>query len=250
MKKIIFLFIVISSFPAFAQKGTFKVNLVTGLNLALPVGPDAKQDRADFKKSEKEYSAKDGGSYSGHINPRLGIHLGGTVDYYITDKIAVTSGLIFSQRGYTRKVRYEYNTTAQIDYKKSYKKTTRVKLNYIDLPVMGKYFITNTFYVSAGLQFCFLASDKYIEKTEYNEIGYVDFEPVVVNKTEENISSAYAKGLLAGFKLGAGMTKEKIGLEFNISKTGVPLRVIGIPFGYPNLLIQCGLTYKIYTKNK
>jgi len=249
MQKVLLLLVLIIPYLSIAQKGIFKVNVVGGINSAFAIGPDAKQDRSEMKKSETEYSAKDGGSYSGRIYPRLGIHLGGTVDYYLTEKVSLTGGLIFSQRGYTRMVKYAYNQTYPIDYKKSYENRTKVKLNYIDLPIMAKYFFTKYFYINAGFQFCFLASEKYIEKKEFNETELDNGEYKVVNIIEENTSSADAKGFLGGFRIGAGITKKNVGLELNISKTGVPLRVIGISYGYPNLLLQCGLTYRIYPKN-
>ncbi len=252
MKKTLILITIFLSISANAQKGTFKANLVTGLNLAVPVGPDVKQDRADMKKKDKEYSAKAGGSYSGSINPRLGFHLGGTVDYFINNKIAIVSGLIFSQRGYTTKIESKYNDTGIWDtpYININNKTTTVKLNYFDLPISGKYYITENLFLNAGLVCSFLLSDKYHKKNEYTSYTYVNAQDVIENKTEESSGSASAKSRLMGFQIGGAITKGKVGILFNISKTGQPLTALGISYGYPNLLLQCGLIYNIYSKNK
>ena len=253
MKKIILLSaIALYSVTAFAQKGSIKGSIVAGVNVAIPVGAEVTGARADITTSETN-AQKNGGTYSGSITPLIGIHLGGTVFYFITDKIAVGSGVIFSQRGYKIKTSSEYPKTFQYGnpsqtfaYSTKSSSSEVWHYNYMDIPITGKFYLSNNFYINPGLQFCLLVSDSWTGESEDADIDTTPNPPVVKSTTTTTTGGAYGKGLLIGFQLGAGVSGKKIGFNFGISKTGRPA-IFGL-YGYQNLTLQAGLTYSFDLK--
>ncbi|KUJ61823.1 hypothetical protein AR687_11445 [Flavobacteriaceae bacterium CRH] len=128
MKKIILCAIAIMAFGfANAQKTRFGVK--GGLNIATIGG----EDRA---------------------NALIGFQLGGFAEVKVWKKLYIQPELLFSAQG----GKFDgYNT--QRDY--------TVNLNYINVPVLAKYYITKQFTVEAGPQLGFLVSsdDRFREKT-------------------------------------------------------------------------------------
>lgn len=248
MKGYLFLLILGFTHLAYCQKGNIKINAICGINLATLVGPDVKQARNDMDEYDKENASKDGWKYSGSINPRVGFHFGGNLEYYLTNRLMASTGLIYSQRGWQHKEKWEFNETYPISYKDKENYLMKVKLNYIDIPLGVKYFVTDHFFINGGFLFGVNITDKYVEKTEFVTTEYVGWDRVVVNNTEEETGSVSAKGLLAGFQVGAGIQKGKVGLALNVSQTNKPLSAIGISFGYPNLTFHLGVSYRLFQK--
>ncbi|WP_291141996.1 porin family protein [Flavobacterium sp. UBA7680] len=107
-----------------------------------------------------------GGDASG-VSSLVGFHVGGFAEIKIIDKLAIQPELLFSTQGAKEKFFGEsYNTN----------------LNYINVPVLAKYFITDQFTVEAGPQIGFLVSAK---------------------TDGEDVKDLY-KSIDAGFNIGAG----------------------------------------------
>ncbi|WP_434063904.1 porin family protein [Mangrovimonas cancribranchiae] len=95
---------------------------------------------------------------------QVGFHIGGAAEYKFNEKMGVQAELLFSTQG--AKDEYsESETNGGITY--SLKEESKVKLNYVNIPVMFKYYIVNGFNVSAGPQVGILASAK--EEYDYEE---------------------------------------------------------------------------------
>ncbi|UGS21864.1 porin family protein [Flavobacterium cyclinae] len=115
---------------------------------------------------EIKYGAKAGlniSNVSGDIEnnkPLIGAHLGAFVEVKLTDKFAFQPELLFSMQG----VKIDYSESA-VDYSYSYKEDN--KINYLNVPLMAKYFATEKLFLEAGPQIGFVLSAKSdIEETE------------------------------------------------------------------------------------
>lgn len=115
---------------------------------------------------EIKYGAKAGlniSNVSGDIEnnkPLIGVHLGAFVEVKLTDKFAFQPELLFSMQG----VKIDYSESA-VDYSYSYKEDN--KINYLNVPLMAKYFATEKLFLEAGPQIGFVLSAKSdIEETE------------------------------------------------------------------------------------
>jgi hypothetical protein len=95
---------------------------------------------------ETKFGAKAGFNMSNlagadNASTLIGIHLGGFAEFKLSDKFAVQPELLFSMQG----AGFDGGDT---------------KLNYINIPVMAKYFVTENISIEAGPQIGFLMSAK------------------------------------------------------------------------------------------
>ena len=105
----------------------FKFGVKAGLNIA-----NANGNGVDLFTGNKTSSS------------RLGVSIGVILEYNISDKFSVQPELYYSQQGFKTDVNEGV-----------------VKLDYINIPVMAKYYINDAFSVNAGPQVGFLLSSKY-----------------------------------------------------------------------------------------
>jgi hypothetical protein len=120
----------------------------------------------------------------------IGAQLGGFAEISISDKFAIQPELLFSLQG----AKSEYSES-DINY--SYSEESKTKLNYINIPVLAKYYIADKLAVLAGPQFGILMSAK------------EDFD---VSETTSGITDSYSdsvdakdfyKSLALSFNIGA-----------------------------------------------
>ena len=93
--------------PIFSQDGgDFRVGLFTGLNYALPVGDDIEDWQDDIEDTVDDYDNSDTDAEGG-LNARIGLNLGVSMDYFIADNFALSSGVSYSQKGFVSKIKLE-----------------------------------------------------------------------------------------------------------------------------------------------
>ena len=114
----------------------------------------------------------------------IGLHIGGFMEYKVNDKFAIQPELLFSMQG----TRYEYSEFDGFD---TYDVEDKFKLNYLNIPIMAKYYATKKFNIEAGPQIGFLLSAKY----EYSDSVY--------GSGEENVKE-FVKSVDFGLNLGVG----------------------------------------------
>ncbi len=127
MKKILFSAIVLATTYGNAQEVTFGAKL--GLNVS---------------------------SFSGDVTDSkslIGAQFGGFAEIKISDKFAVQPELLFSMQG----AKSEYTET---DLGDSYSEESKTKLNYLNVPLLAKYYIADKFAILGGPQFGILMSAK------------------------------------------------------------------------------------------
>lgn len=89
----------------------------------------------------------------GDVKSRTGFHIGGLVEIPVSERFSIQPEVLYSAQG----AKYEESgTELGVDY--SYK--TTAKLDYIQVPLMAKFYVVDGFALEAGPQISFLASKK------------------------------------------------------------------------------------------
>jgi len=124
------------------------------------------------------------------VKSKAGFHVGGFVEFKITDKFSVQPELLYSAQG--AKLRYssadEFSST--IDKQ-------NIKLGYLNIPVMAKYYVIKGLSIEAGPQVGFLLS----AKNEYNI--YSSISEDLSGSGEDDIKDD-SKSVDFGLNVGAG----------------------------------------------
>jgi len=88
------------------------------------------------------------------IDMRTAFHLGGVVEFAFTDQFALQTELLYSAKGY----KFSF-VSSYIMITRSVPETTinqTYKFDYINIPIMAKYYVAEGFSLQAGPQFGFL----------------------------------------------------------------------------------------------
>jgi len=136
----------------------------------------------------------------------LGFHLGGFAEIKASDKFAVQPELLYSAQG------------AKFD-------GVSLNLNYINIPVMAKYYVADAFSIEAGPQIGFLMSAK---------SDGIDVKSVLK-------STDFGLNLGAGYNLNETMS---LGLRYNMGLSEIEKEIAAGDKGSKNTSIQLSFGYK------
>ena len=123
------------------------------------------------------------------LDGRTSFHLGATAEIEISESFSIQPELLYSGQGFTD----EGDVTGKVDY--------------INLPVMAKFYVSDGFSIEAGPQIGFLASAK--SEVDGNSTDIKD----ALKSTD------FALNLGAGYKLDSGLN---FGLRYSMGLTDVP----------------------------
>lgn len=179
---------------------------------------------------EVKFGAKAGvnfatiGGDSENVDSRTSFHLGGVAEIVISDKFSVQPELLFSSQG----AKSEYSE--DLGELGSFKVEENLKLNYLNLPIIAKYYVTDGLSIEAGPQLGFLLSADYDVEVD----GESDEQDV-----KDNFKSIdFGAGFGLGYKLENGLNfnlRYNLGLS-NISDTdgdfSIQNNVFQISVGY------------------
>lgn len=197
MKKIIFLALIFIGITTTVQAQKIKFGAKAGMNLASWIGDDI----------------EDG------TNMRASIHFGILTEFKLNDKFSIQPEVLYSGQGATMKGLY----TLTQSYKAAF------RFDYINVPVMAKYYIVDGFNVEAGPQVGFLLSSKQMVKTgDVKEVS--EFDDKVKNiDFAANLGIGYdlPMGLFFNARYSFGLTKVNDTDEVNIKN-----RVLSLSVGY------------------
>ena len=232
----------------YGRGGDVKFGIVGGLNIAYPVGNDMEDLIEDLDDQIDYLDDQSGVDANGGIKPRIGMHLGFSVDFPVADYLYISSGLIYSQKGFVQKMDMENDgsSSTYFDYtgwsgdpyypgygygnwvtysgsSVSQKMRIAVQLNYIDIPIGLKYATDEGFELSGGLIVSVLASDNVKADIDYdgpeNNSYYEDYFDDIDDY--EDLFDEDPEGFLTGLQLGVGYTfNEKFNISFKVQKTG------------------------------
>ena len=204
-------------------KGDKRFGIVAGLNVAYPVGDDME----DLIEYADDYIDDNGGDAEGGVKPRYGIHAGGVFDYFLVDNLALSSGLIYSMKGFTMKSKIEgvqYNPYPGYSSNYEWEENLSVQLNYIDIPIGVKYATDEGFEISGGLMISFLASDNVdydCDGDDCDDYFVFSNDDIIDPDDYEDAFGDDPEGTLMGLQFGVGYTfNEKFNISFKLQKTG------------------------------
>ncbi|MBP6127860.1 porin family protein [Flavobacterium sp.] len=149
---------------------------------------------------EIKYGAKLGlniSNFSGDVTDSkslIGAQFGGFAEIKISDKFAFQPELLFSMQG----AKSKYTETYLGD---TYSEESKTKLNYLNIPVLAKYYIADKFAVLAGPQFGILMSAKedYDVSETYSGITDSYSESVDVKNFYKSLSLSFNLGASYSF---------------------------------------------------
>ncbi len=93
--------------------------------------------------------------------PRLSFHIGATVELMISEKFSVQPELIYSSQG-GRGEYFDYYMGNRIEVEET------LKLDYIYIPILAKYYLTEQLSFEAGPQVGFLVSARFDAEANFN----------------------------------------------------------------------------------
>ena len=137
---------------------------------------------------------------------RTGFHIGGLVEIPVSEKFSVQPELLYSAQGAKSK------ESVVDDFYGNYTAETTLKMDYISLPVMAKYYVANGLALEAGPQFNFLVSAKGEYEVKMNgmsQSGEIDMkEQLKKFDIGLGFGASYTldMGLLIGARYNLGLT--------------------------------------------
>ncbi|MCX2681478.1 porin family protein [Galbibacter sp. EGI 63066] len=165
MKKLLLVAVATIGFVFVSQAQEVKFGVKAGINIANLTGADE------------------------DIDARTSLHIGGVVEFPFSEKFALQPELLFSSQGAKVSESEEGN---------SYER--KLKLNYLNIPVMAKLYLTKGFSLEAGPQAGFLLSAK--DKWEATFGTSESYEDDIKDQLKE-IDLSFNFGL--GYKLENGL---------------------------------------------
>ncbi len=152
---------------------------------------------ASVNAQEVKFGAKAGvnlasiGGDAEDADARTSFHVGGVAEIVISDKFSVQPELLFSSQGAKSEYTEDFGEFGSFDVEE------KLKLSYLNLPVMAKYYVAEGFSLEAGPQIGFLLSaDAEVE---------VDGESEEEDVKDEFKSIDFGLGFGAGYKLDNGL---------------------------------------------
>ena len=198
MKKLFIITMTLAAFTLQAQDVTFGAK--AGLNIASAA--------FDFPSGVEEPDLKS----------RTSIHFGLTAEFPVSDTFSVQPELLFSSLGAKSDESYSYFDGFD-DLEESYETTS--KLNYLLIPVMAKFYLSDAFSLEAGPQIGFLMSAKNEGSYElrYSDTGEViDSDSGSVDTKDSYKSTDFALNFGVGYKLESGLN---FGLRYSLGLTNL-----------------------------
>ncbi len=201
MKKLFTITMALVAFTISAQNVTFGAK--AGLNFASMTGDDA-----------------DG------LDGRTSFHIGVTAEIEMSDTFSIQPELLYSGQGFTDSDEFEVSDgSGNFDV---FDADITAKVDYLNLPIMLKYYVSDGLSLEAGPQIGFLLSAKAKVEAE----GESETEDI-----DDLKSTDFAFNLGAGYKLDSGLN---FGLRYSMGLTDVP---DGDSDGFKHSVLQLSVGY-------
>lgn len=150
-------------------------------------------------------------------NALVGFQVGGFAEIKIIERLAIQPELLYSTQGASYRLIGGHDSSLEL------------KLNYINIPVLAKFYVTKQFTVEGGPQLGFLVSAKYFGKNDKDSYNSTDL----------------------GFNFGAGYNLTDnfaIGLRYTVGLSGVYDKNYDDVYDYyesaKNSVLALNLSYK------
>lgn len=200
MKKLFIITMTLAAFTLQAQDVTFGAK--AGLNFASAA--------FDYPSGVEEPD----------LDSRTSIHFGVTAEFPVSDTFSVQPELLFSSLGAKSDGSYSYSDVFNNNnYEESYETTS--KLNYLLIPVMAKFYLSDAFSLEAGPQIGFLMSAKeegsyVLKNSDTGEV--IETDSATVDTKDSFKSTDFALNFGVGYKLESGLN---FGLRYSLGLTNL-----------------------------
>ena len=169
-----------------------------------------------------------------NIDSRTSLHLGVTAEFEISDTFSIQPELLYSAQGATESDTYEDSFIRSVS-------ESEWKLNYIQIPIMAKFYVSEGLSLEAGPQIGFLASAEV--DSDSTETSLFDGSSVSTSSTvdaKEIVKSVdFGLNFGLGYKLDSGLNfalRYNLGLSniYDVSESTVKIknRVFQLSVGY------------------
>ena len=172
----------------------------------------------------------------------LGAHVGAFAEIKITDKFSVQPELLFSMQG--AKQEYTYFESFDGFTIEETEKVT-IKLSYLNLPIMAKFYATEKFSFEAGPQIGFIMSAKvdydYTYRETFGGITEIETESGSEDIKDDLKSIDFGFGFGAGYKFTENLS---LGARYTLGLSSIAKDFDGESFDLKNNVLQVSLSYK------
>ena len=178
------------------------------------------------------------GDTSGDFSGLTSFHIGGLVEIPINEKFSIQPEILYSMQGAAG----EYYVIPFGGFGTKYE--TNLKLDYINIPIMAKYYVIEGLSLEAGPQFGILVSAK--EEGKLIEQGSGESETFDRDVKENYNSLDVAFGLGAAYRLNNGIffsARYLIGISQILNNDNVDTRFYLSDFNQRNNVFQLSVGY-------
>jgi len=137
-----------------------------------------------------------------NIDSRTSLHLGVTAEFEISDTFSIQPELLYSAQGATESDTYEDSFIREV-------RESEWKLNYIQIPIMAKFYVSEGLSLEAGPQIGFLASAEVDSDTTETDL----FDGTSVSTSSTVDAKEFVKSVDFGLNFGLGYKLDS-GLNF------------------------------------
>lgn len=209
MKKILYTLIVLTvlNFTAKAQESSYSdsASEQTTIKLGLKGG---------FNFSDLNESG---------LKTRTDLHIGGVMEIFVNNNFSIQPELMYSSQG----AREEEDTPFG-------RFEAKMKINYINVPVMFKYYVRNGFSIQAGPQIGFVVSSKL--STDIVPVDNIDLKSIT-----NSVDFGFNMGL--GYEFSQGLFFDAR-YNFGLTNTLQPIKGSDFDGGGKNRVFQLSVGYK------
>lgn len=194
-----------ASATAFAQPaaGTFSLTPKIGMNAA----------GVTSKYFDASYTLSDGSKLKATADYKAFFVGGVELGYQVTDKFALSAGVLYSGQGFDRCKGIERNDE---DYNYFFQDDSNLNLGYINVPILANYYLFKGFAVKAGIQPGFLVRAKYnkdinasgmaLNLSEHGTMDAKDYCNTIDFSIPVGVSYELGCGVIFDFRYNIGLT--------------------------------------------
>jgi len=161
------------------------------------------------------------------LDGRTSFFIGAVVEFEISDKFSFQPELLYSGQGAKSSYSSESGDVSE---------ESVVKLDYLNIPLMAKYYVSEGFSIEAGPQVGFLLS----AKNEYEYTFDGDTESETEDIKEEVSSIDFGLNFGVGYKLDSGLN---FGARYNLGLSNLIDDTDEVDFKWNNSVIQISAGY-------
>ncbi len=141
----------------------------------------------------------------------VGFHVGGVAEYMFDEKMGLQAEVLYSSQG----TKLSYSETDSFG---TYEEEGKIKLSYINIPVLFKYYVTNGLSLEAGPQVGILVSSEAEYSYKETSEGVTVSESETVDLKNETNSLDFGFNFGLGYKMDSGLN---FGARYNVGLANI-----------------------------